>query len=115
MIKRYICFIITLGLIAGPFLVSAQQWGQGGGLQNPLKAQTFDQLISAIASIVTKIGGTLAVLFIIWSGFLFVSARGSEEQIKKAKTVFQWTIIGTAVLLGAAVIAEVVVNFMKSL
>ncbi len=107
---------MTIGLIVSPFLLFAEQMGEGaGGLQNPLKAETFDQLISAIADIVMKIGGTLAFLFIIWSGFLFVTARGSEEQLKKAKVTFQWTIIGTAVLLGAAVIAKIIVDFMQSL
>jgi len=55
------------------------------------------------------------VVMIIWSGFLFVTARGSDEQLKKAKSTFQWTIIGAVVLLGSSAIAKAIVNFVKGL
>ncbi|MFC1756892.1 TrbC/VirB2 family protein [Patescibacteria group bacterium] len=86
-----------------------------GGLQSPLGNQTISGLVGSIAGIVTTIGGVVAVIFIIYSGFLFVSSRGNEEKLKKAKATFMWTVIGVAILLGANVIADAVVNFMKTL
>ncbi len=46
-------------------------------------------------------GLALAVILIIWSGFLFVTALGNDEKIKKAKKTFLWTLVGTAVFFGS--------------
>ncbi|MBU1178828.1 pilin [Patescibacteria group bacterium] len=115
MIKNLLCPIIISVIILGVSQPVLAQFPGESGLQNPLKADSFGKLIQDISGIVIKIGSALAVVFIIWSGFLFVTARGNEEQLKKAKMTFTWTIIGAVVLLGAAVIAEAVVNFAKGL
>ncbi|MBU1160021.1 MAG: TrbC/VirB2 family protein [Patescibacteria group bacterium] len=84
------------------------QPGGGANIENPLDKDTFYGLILEIAQIVMEIGLAVAVIFIIYAGFLFVSARGSEEQLKKAKKTFMWAVIGTAILLGAVVITEAI-------
>ena len=84
-------------------------------LANPLESETFAELVENIAEIVAQIGFPIAVLAIIYSGFLFATARGNEEQLKNAKRVFFWTIIGTAILLGAWAIAEAVQTFITDL
>jgi hypothetical protein len=83
-------------------------------LVNPLKADSFGQLIKNILDIITNIALPIAALFIIWAGFLFVTARGSETQITKARTTFLWTIIGTAIVVGAKVIATAIIEFTTS-
>ena len=84
-------------------------------LKNPLKATSFAQLVENVAKIVAEIGVPIAVCAIIWAGFLFVTARGSEDQIKKAKTTFFWAIIGTAVLLGSWALATAISEFIQGL
>ena len=105
-----------------PFLVSAQvlQINDGtapkcpsGKLCNPIGSSTLDQFIVKITAAALKVGVPIAALFIIWSGFLFVTAQGSEEKIKKAKEIFLWTIIGTAVLLAASTLAFVLTETIK--
>ena len=58
-----------------------------------------------------------AVLAIIIAGFRFIvgGMKGNAGEIQKAKTLFFWTIIGTAIVVGAYVIAQVAVNFAKTL
>lgn len=84
-------------------------------LTSPLKADSFSALVEAIAKLASQIGIPIAAIFIIYSGLLFVTARGSEEQLKKAKTTFMWTMIGTAILLGAWVIASAISGTIKKL
>lgn len=108
--KAYIWLIINTGLILPLKIVMAQSV-----IGNPLKAQSFSDLITSLANIAFMIGFPIAVMFILWSGFLFVSARGNEEQIKTAKKTFTWAIIGTAILLGAKVIAVAVQTTILSL
>jgi len=87
--------------------------GKGEGLTNPLNACSISQLVESIAALAAKIGIPIAAIFIIYSGLLFVTARGNEEQLKKAKTNFMWAMIGTAILLGAWVIAKAISETIK--
>lgn len=84
-------------------------------IPNPINANTFAQLVESITQIILTVGLPLAAIMIIYSGFLFVTAGGSEEKLNKAKQSFYWAIIGAAVIIGARVIAGAVVNFAQSL
>ena len=61
-------------------------------------------------NIVLPIGAVIAVLFLVYAGFLFVTARGSEEQLEHAKKTLLWTVIGIAILFGSTVIATGIQN-----
>lgn len=109
--KRLILGLVYAILASGaPFLAKSQI-----GIQNPIKANSFGEVVQAFASLLVSIGIPLAAIFIVWSGFLFVSARGNPEQITKAKNVFWWTIVGTALIVGAYAIATAIVNFAQQL
>lgn len=98
-------------MIFVPYLYVYAQPGPGyssGGsnpLENPLSVNSFAELIDSILKIVLAIGTPIAVLAIIYSGFLFVTAQGNEEKLKTAKSALVWSIAGTAVLLGSWVLA----------
>jgi len=47
-------------------------------------------------------------LAVIYSGFLFVFARGNSEKLGKAKDALLYTLIGAAILLGSWAIAEMI-------
>ena len=84
-------------------------------LKNPIQAGTFGQVVEKFAELLTKIGIPIATVFLIYAGLLFVTARGNDEQLKKAKETFKWTIVGTAILVGAYAIASAVVDFAGKL
>lgn len=78
-------------------------------IDNPFKKDTIEGLIETIVNdILLPIGGVVAVLMIIYAGFLFVTARGNEAQITKAKDALLWAVIGAAILLGAWVISQAI-------
>ena len=56
---------------------------------------------------IVKIAFPFLVLFMMWSGFMFVEARGNEEKLKKAKKNFLYVVIGALLVLGAWTIATV--------
>jgi hypothetical protein len=85
------------------------------GLENPISSDTFADLIKNIANIVVKVGIPLIVVFLVYSGFLFVTAAGNEEKMAKAKNNFFWAIVGGAIIIGAYAIAEAIVQFAKTL
>ena len=97
LLKKARYFIMNSGLLATIFTTAA--------LDNPIGTDTFFGLAEIIANVMIAIGIPVAAIFIIYAGFLFISARGNEEQIKTAKITFYWTILGVALLVGARVIA----------
>lgn len=84
-------------------------------LENPIEADTFQELVEAILEVVVAIGTPIAILAIIYSGFLFVSARGNSEKLVKAREAFMWTIIGVAILLGAKLLSTVISGTISNL
>jgi len=77
-------------------------------IKNPIGANTINELIKTILEGVIKIGMPIIALAIIYCGFLFVSAQGKPESIKKAKDALLYTLIGAAILLGSWAIAQLI-------
>lgn len=85
-------------------------------LENPLKnIDSIEELISIILNLVWKIGVWILAGFIIYTGFLFVSARGNPAKIKEAGEALKYTLIGGLILLGAWVIAEAIIGTVEAL
>ena len=78
----------------------------------------IDTLVKAlIDKIILPIGASVAALFIIYSGFLYVKAQGKPEKIKEAREALTTALIGTAIILGAWVIAQLIggtINQLRS-
>jgi len=95
----------TEGTMSGPT-------GNSGEIKltNPFsKGDNLYQFIQAVVSdILLPIGGVVAVIAIIYSGFKLVTARGNETKLEEAKRAFLYTTIGVAILLGAWTIAKVI-------
>jgi hypothetical protein len=79
-------------------------------IANPLGPNITDipTFINVIVSFVLLIGIPIIVLAVIYAGFLFVTAQGNSEKLKKAKTTLLYTLIGAALLLGSFVIAKAI-------
>ncbi len=113
--KKISAYIVSLVVLLVPvvYLYAAQGGGTNTTIDNPLKEDDINKILLNIMNIVSVVGGIIVVLFIIYSGFKFVTARGNPEELKNAKNIFYFTIIGGAILLGANIIANVVVNTVK--
>ena len=85
-------------------------------LENPLKnVKSIEDLIKVIFDLIWKIGVWILAGFIIYTGFLFVSARGNPAKIKEAGEALKYTLVGGAILLGAWVIAEAIIGTINAL
>lgn len=95
------------------------------GIGNPFRGAAdcstsgSDCLYKFIESLVNKLilplGAIVAVCMFIWTGFLFVIAQGNPTKIAKAKQSLIYTAIGTAILLGAWVISDVIKTTIQEL
>lgn len=71
--------------------------------QNPPTAVALD-LINAGLSLLAA----LCVGLLLYAGFLWVWARGNEEEIKKAKDIIQGTVLGLIIVLASLGITKFV-------
>lgn len=80
-------------------------------IENPLGAGgTLPAFIQSLLGIVVRIGIPLVILALVYTGFRFVEARGNPDKISKAKKLLLYTTIGSAVVLGAWTIANILTN-----
>lgn len=79
-------------------------------LKNPIKTMTFAGFVGNIATGILQLGIPVAVIAIIYVGLLFIMARGNDKKIGEAKNALLYVVIGTAILLGAGVIATILKN-----
>ncbi len=88
------------------------------GIEDPLKnidSGGISGIVVIILGYVVKIGAVIAIFFFIYSGFLYVKAQGNSEELKKAHSAFLNTVIGTAILLGAQLIATIIVGTISNI
>ena len=65
-------------------------------------------MVEKVLGIIIKIGVPVISLAIIYSGFLFISARGNPHKLEEAKSRFVYTLVGAGILLGAWLIATII-------
>ncbi|MEX2013890.1 MAG: hypothetical protein WD896_00865, partial [Parcubacteria group bacterium] len=115
--KTFLIALLSLSIfvVTGVFMVQATTTDSNTDivkLVNPFRGgdSLFALLKTVINNILLPIGGVLAVLAFIYSGFLYVTAQGNETKLKTAHQALLYTAIGTAILLGSWVLASVICN-----
>lgn len=105
--------IATLTLL--PYVAAAQPAPTTKvALKNPLKVGTISELLEALLGIVIVLATPIIVFFIIYAGFLYVTAQGNAEQVKQATRALTYAIIGGVIILGSAAIATIVKNLVAA-
>ncbi|MFA6315558.1 MAG: pilin [Candidatus Paceibacterota bacterium] len=109
--------------VSGGGDVTGQPNSTGGGdtnsggtftLSNPLKVKSIGGLVQDFIQIFSYIAVLFAVLVIIYIGFSMVMARGKPEETKKLKVWLGGVVIGVAVIIGARLIIDVVINTLSA-
>ena len=75
--------------------------GQKGGL-----VKVIATIINALLALV----GVIVTILIIYSGFLWMTAAGNPEQLKKAKTIMIQAVTGLIITMAAYFISDFVVT-----
>lgn len=96
-------------------LLSIPFVSHGAQLDNPLQINTIEGLFRSLIEIVLVFAIPLVVFFIIYAGFLYVTARGNQETIGKAHKALLYAVIGGVLILGANVLIEVISGTVESI
>ena len=83
-------------------------------LSNPLTVNSVSGLISNFVAVVSYVLIIVAVLAIIWTGFQFVLSRGDPKRMNELKDQLLWIVVGVAIIIGAHVIIQVIINTLSA-
>ncbi|MEK7505300.1 MAG: hypothetical protein AAB597_00155 [Patescibacteria group bacterium] len=130
--KKNIILCLYIIFLLSPFFVYAQGGlgGSGtiynsggsssgqlcvGGLCNPLHYNSILDLAGALIAAAIKVLLPIAVLFLVYAGFLYATAGGDKGKLETAKSVFLYTVLGIALLLGARILGDVIFNTIRTI
>ena len=68
----------------------------------------------ALAALIDILLPVIVICFIV-TGLIFVTARGDPEKLKTAKMALLYTVIGTAIILGAWVLAQMIGDTLNAI
>jgi len=88
-----------------------QQTGSEAGFE--VREEGQEQLTAFIGRIINIMLSVLGVIFfvlLIYGGFLWMTSAGSDEKVKKAKTLITDAVIGLIIILAAYAISSFVIT-----
>lgn len=103
--------LITVGLLL-PYRADAV--GLSFNVKNHLTVNSVEDLLVAILNIFIVLVTPLIVLYIIYAGFLYVTARGNVAQTEQATKALTYAIIGGVLILGAVALSAIIANIVGS-
>jgi len=80
----------------------------GGVTEGQEMSPNLGVYIKTVYNFTMGMAGILAVVIIMWAGFLWMTARGNAEQVTRAKDYMSGAIIGLVLALGSYTILSIV-------
>ncbi len=81
---------------------------------NPLSFTSITDMIVAIVNVVIVMSTPIIVFFLIYAGFMYVTARGNPEKIQQASKALLYGIIGGVIILASVAIMTIVKNLVSA-
>lgn len=82
-------------------------------IKNPIRANDIPELVSSIVNAALGIVGALALLMFVWGGFLWMTARGDEKQVKSGWDAMMWSGIGLVAVFGAYIFVRFILDALS--
>lgn len=95
----------------------ADQFQLTVAVENPLgnDKKEIKDIVASILNVLMDIVLPIVIVMVIYSGFLYVMARGKPEAIETAHKTLTWTLIGAAILLGAQLISTILIDTVSNI
>jgi len=107
-----LCFLPTVAF-AQDFTTQIQKTGDavyGASVGNQDLATVIGRILSVLLSAI----GVVLLVIIIYAGFLWMTAGGNPESVKKAKSMLINAIVGVVILAASFAITQFVVSSLQS-
>jgi len=107
-IKQVSILVLLVLILIFPYFVFGQtmkggleQLGGASGYSTNVTETTVSAIAGTAVSIFLSILGIIFVALMLYGGYLWMMARGNEEQVTKAKELIQAAIIGLIIIVAA--------------
>ena len=87
----------------------------GGGFTNPLNSETVIEFLTKIIDILLIFALPIIIFFIIYGGFMLVTAQGESKKLEDGRNAILWAVVGGVIALGANIIVDVIKNTVDTL
>jgi hypothetical protein len=77
------------------------------------KARSTKEILQSIVKWLLSLVGTIAVISLIYGGFLYVTSQGEENQTEKAKNIILYSVIGIIIIGISAIVVNVVISITQ--
>ncbi|MFW0862138.1 MAG: IPT/TIG domain-containing protein [Candidatus Komeilibacteria bacterium] len=108
--SKYIVPVITIILLMVPFAIFASTDFGISDVDVGLGDNDVKSIATNIISIVLSFLGIIAVGFVIYAGFLWMTAGGNADRVDKAKKILIRAAIGIVIILSSYAIASFVIS-----
>lgn len=88
---------------------------QESGLTNPLKSDSVTEFLLNIIDILLVFAIPIIVFFIMYGGYLLVTAQGEPAKLQQGRNAILWAVVGGVIILGANLILEIIKNTVESI
>lgn len=106
----------VLSAATNPTLSFDPLWGTGGNLNDTGLGTTDPVVIVAqVVNVFLRLLGLLSVLFMLYGGWIWIWARGNDEEITRAKDIIRGSIIGLIVILSSYGIMQWVFYYLTEI
>jgi len=75
-----------------------------------ISAANVPQLVGSILKTTLGLTGSIALLFFVYAGILWLTSGGNPDKIKKAQQIMVWAVIGLFVIFASYVIVDKVIK-----
>ncbi len=75
--------------------------------------QELYPILGNIISVILSVLGAVFIIFIIYAGYLWMTASGNEQKVEKASQILKESIIGLIIVLGAYAISYFVLSLFR--
>ncbi len=89
-------------------------YGIDCGEESGLTRKDIRQVVAEIINAVLQITGIILIGYIIYAGYLWMTAGGDDEQITKAKSIISACVMGLLIVLSAYSISQFVISKLRS-
>ncbi len=96
-----------------PLLLIAKQV-KAGGLENPIYHETIVLFFSDMLTMIIILSVPIIVVFLVYGGYTYVTARGNDTKLTKANKIFFYSILGGLFILGGFLILGIIQGTIDS-
>jgi len=86
------------------------QTGLGGGTGSASAGTQLPIMIGAIIRVLLSLLGVIFLVLMVYAGFLWMTARGEEEPVTKAKDIIRQAIIGLIIVFLAYALTGFIIS-----